>query len=196
MKKVYIICPVRNLNTDERTVLEEYVHKLEAQGIRVHFPPRDTNQNDLTGWNIVLQNRKAVEECDEVHVFWNKNSQGSLFDLGMALALKKPVKLVNAIEPTHGKSFENVLLEWEKKQDFSTNDEKMHATIAEYIKALSRTKKKDWNKAAALSKTVANFIHSQEFQTWAARNQEDPLVSKLATAYSKFVQRIMQTLFL
>jgi nucleoside 2-deoxyribosyltransferase len=114
--KIFIICPVRNMTADERIALEAYIHKLESQGNTVHFPPRDTNQNDPTGWNIIAQNRAAIEGCDEVHIFWNKDSQGSMFDLGMAFAFRKPVTLINTVEPTPTKSFENVLLKWAKKE--------------------------------------------------------------------------------
>ena len=41
-------------------------------------------------------------------------SLGSRFDLGMAWALRKPLKLVRHVAPTPHKSMENVILYWQK----------------------------------------------------------------------------------
>ena len=53
---------------------------------------------------------QVIGEDDEVHVYWNGKSQGSFFDLGMAFAFEKPIKLINKIEATESKGFNNVLL--------------------------------------------------------------------------------------
>ena len=38
------------------------------------------------------------EKADEVHVIWDGRSVGTVFDFGMAFALRKPIKIVY-IEP-------------------------------------------------------------------------------------------------
>jgi nucleoside 2-deoxyribosyltransferase len=38
-------------------------------------------------------NRGFIEWADEVHVFWDQRSVGTLFDLGMCFALRKPIKI-------------------------------------------------------------------------------------------------------
>ena len=108
--KIFIICPVRNIKKQENQTIQQYIAKLESQGHQVHYPPRDTNQNDKVGFNICTENKHAVESADEVHVYWNPTSTGSLFDLGMAFALGKTIQLINSVESTPTKSFNNVLL--------------------------------------------------------------------------------------
>jgi len=110
---IFIICPVRNLTREEKFQIQYYIYSLEYKGNIVHYPLRDTNQNDNIGYNICLENAQAIINADEVHVFWNKDSKGSLFDLGMAFITDKKIKLINKIEPTEYKSFENVLLKLE-----------------------------------------------------------------------------------
>ena len=108
--RIYIICPVRNATQIELHKINEYVRSLEKLGHIVHFPPRDTNQ-DNTGIQICEQNRKAIEDADEIHIFWvGGQSKGSLFDFGMAFMLRKPIVLINKVIQTSTKSFENVLL--------------------------------------------------------------------------------------
>jgi nucleoside 2-deoxyribosyltransferase len=107
--KIFVITPVRG---GVPPAVSAYVRRLEAQGHTVFFPPRDTDQtDDGIGLNICRANRRWIELADEVHVWWNPESTGSHFDLGMAFALRKPLRLVNAPHRTLSKSFANVLLE-------------------------------------------------------------------------------------
>ena len=110
--KIFIICPVRNMTETENTTILNYIKRLEDNGNIVHYPPRNTNQNDECGIRICLDNSNAIKESDEVHVYWNKDSKGSLFDLGMAFSMGKTIRLINSkdIIKTSYKSFENVLL--------------------------------------------------------------------------------------
>lgn len=110
--RIFIICPVRKLQDAERARIQKYIEDLERRGHKVHWPPRDTPQDDPVGINICAANRAALEAAEEVHVWYNPESQGSLFDLGMAWALRKSIRLINDIVPTSQKSFANVLLAW------------------------------------------------------------------------------------
>jgi hypothetical protein len=124
-KKIFIICPVREADQNEKDFLAEYVSMLEMEGNRVHLPARDTRQDDATGgYNICSQNYDAICESDEVHVYWTEKSKGSLFDIGASFGENKkrgkPIKLINreyvekAVERQKKegikKSFEMVLL--------------------------------------------------------------------------------------
>jgi hypothetical protein len=114
--KIFLICTVR-LGVTEFS--KKYVEKLESEGHKVHFPPRDTNQIDpLKGFNICIDNSKAIKESDEVHVIYNPKSQGIHFDLGVAWALGKKIKVVNPEEfpeeKSQNKSFLNMMEIWEK----------------------------------------------------------------------------------
>lgn len=110
---IYIICPVRNGTPPE---VGEHVAHLEAEGHRVHFPPRDVDQNDETGERIVSEHFAAMRKADRVDVFWDSTSTGSHFDAGMAYALSTTlvngpdINFVHAFqEDREGKSYEKVL---------------------------------------------------------------------------------------
>jgi nucleoside 2-deoxyribosyltransferase len=115
--KVFLICPVRNATEAQIDKIKSYIYGLEAHGTDVHYPARDTDQNDPVGYRICCDNRQAIEKCDEVHIFWDAQSKGSLFDLGMAFALKKKIVIANMdeIEPTPNKSFTNMICHWMMK---------------------------------------------------------------------------------
>lgn len=109
--KIYLICPVRMATEYTTDVAKYYVEKFESEGHAVFYPQRDVEQeNDPTGLNIVETELQAIRECDAVYIIWNKDSKGSHFDLGAALALNKPVVLLKSIFPDpEGKSYEKVI---------------------------------------------------------------------------------------
>lgn len=127
-KKIFLICPVRygdHITTEEHRETQKkirlYVEKLEKAGHKVYWPLRDTNQDDPTGLRICTDNAKGIIWADEIHVWWDPNSQGSLFDFGMSFMChilgSKKIVLANPgeVKPTEKKSFNNVLLELHKK---------------------------------------------------------------------------------
>lgn len=119
---VFVICTVRLGEAPEAI---EYVNELEKAGHKVVYPPRDTEQNDDTGFSICTQNRAGIENADEVHVFYDACSQGIHFDLGMSFALRKKIKIVKIlrrVNPMYAsveegnektKSFATMLEYWE-----------------------------------------------------------------------------------
>jgi hypothetical protein len=118
MYDVFLICPVRNATDEQKQKMKDYIFELESTGKTVYYPDRDTDQtDDGIGFRICADNKNAINNSKEVHIFWDKNSQGSLFDLGMAFALRKPLTLVNisGIEITSNKSFSNMVLEWNRR---------------------------------------------------------------------------------
>ena len=48
------------------------------------------------------KNKEEMKKCDEVHIIWDGVSQGTLVDLGMALGMDKPIKIVNIIPRSWG----------------------------------------------------------------------------------------------
>lgn len=110
---IYIVGPVRGIEGDVHQTIAHYVQAQEYDGHTVHWSLRDTEQNDPTGYRICTDNLRAIQNCDRVDVFWTGTSQGPLFDLGIAWALGKPLKLVEEfVEPPKGKCFQRVLREW------------------------------------------------------------------------------------
>jgi len=108
--KAFLICPVRGHAASETA---EIVRRLESDGWEVHWPHRDTNQDDSIGLQICSDNRDAILSAHRVFVVWDGESTGCLFDLGMAFALQKPITVLECPMPTSGKSFQNMMRAWE-----------------------------------------------------------------------------------
>ncbi len=117
-KKVFLISPVRNADPAVMALVEAYVRDLETHEYIVHWPSRDTHQNDPTGgWNICVTNFSKMFEADEVHVWYVKTSVGSLFDTGglfmfvEIMKMKKTIVIANEVdvEDKEPKSFFKVL---------------------------------------------------------------------------------------
>lgn len=116
IKKIFIICSVRGASDEYKRKLEEYVSKLELEGHIVHLPHRNTNQN-ARGIDICNQNAKAIENCDEVHIFYNSISQGTHFDMGVAFAFKKKLVVVENEVYGEGKSYPRMIDEWSNEYE-------------------------------------------------------------------------------
>ena len=116
---IYIICPVNNATEQQKEKLKAYKELLQTQGHTAYYPADDNphEETDDIGYIICEENRRATIEADEIHIFWDATSKGTLFDLGMAFALNKPLKIVNFDELvfTEKKSFTNMINEWSKR---------------------------------------------------------------------------------
>jgi len=114
--KIFIICTVRGASDEYKRELEDYVAELEGKGHKVHLPHRDTNQ-EATGIEICRENATAIYNAQEVHIFYNELSQGTHFDMGVAFAVGKRIKVIKNGEITMGKSFSRMLAEWQINSD-------------------------------------------------------------------------------
>lgn len=110
--KIFIIGAVRGASDEWRHKLEAYVEALEAQGVSVYLPHRDTNQT-MPGLAICRANMAAIAAAEEIHLFYKADSQGSHFDMGVAFALNKKLVAVDLPEYGEGKSFPRMVREWE-----------------------------------------------------------------------------------
>lgn len=70
----------------------ELAERLRSEGYRVYVPGKQTKQ-DTDELSIATANRDAMRSADEVRIFWDGTSHGVIFDLGMAFAMGKKVKL-------------------------------------------------------------------------------------------------------
>jgi hypothetical protein len=120
MRKIYVISPVK-LKEEEKNFLEKYVDNLEKNGYDVYWPLRDVNQN-FGELETCYQNKKAIIKADEIHIYWDPESEEIKFDLGMMFILldsqpkRKFIRLINKrkIKRTPYKSLENLLILLEK----------------------------------------------------------------------------------
>ena len=112
--RIYLLCPVRLATPKQESELMELVIRLESEGHEVFYPAIDNIYEDIdkTGEDICLANESAIICSDIVYIYWCHKSTGSYFDLGLAWAYKKPIKLVNEIEVPDKPTFESLLANW------------------------------------------------------------------------------------
>lgn len=113
--KIFLICPVRNANDNQRKWIEDYVSEKETEGHKVHAPHLHTRQIDLFGgYAICKQNAEAVASSSLVSIYYDKESIGSVFDLGVTYALNKPIDLLNEneIEFNDNEFTDNLIKNW------------------------------------------------------------------------------------
>lgn len=100
--KIFLISPVRNIPLETYEKVWAYVARLEGAGYSVHWPIRDTKQEDQTGGFVICKTNFAkIIEADEIHVWYDEASGGSKFDMGGVfmlvemLGVKKKVVIAN-----------------------------------------------------------------------------------------------------
>ncbi len=82
-RKVFVICPVRNVTPKILEKIETYVAKLKNEGCDVYWPYRDTNQIDPSGGlEICRKNFSEIIRREEIHIWHDEASGGSKFDMG------------------------------------------------------------------------------------------------------------------
>lgn len=94
--KVFLICPVRNATEEQKRYIEDFVKEKNQNGMEVHAPHMHTVQQDMFGgYAICYQNANAIAESNEIDMYYDQNSTGSVFDLGVAYALNKKLVILN-----------------------------------------------------------------------------------------------------
>lgn len=73
--------------------MAEHANRLKAAGCDVKVPAFD-NHPDLDDLGVCKYNRDLIEWADEVHLFWDQRSMGTVFDFGMAFMARKPLKIL------------------------------------------------------------------------------------------------------
>ena len=95
MAKVFII---HSMGMSDEAL--EHARQLELQLHETYVPCRDTAQepgpDDPEDFEkvILAKNLEGIKWADEVHLIWDLSSMGSMFDLGSAYALGKPIYVV------------------------------------------------------------------------------------------------------
>lgn len=131
--QIYLICPVNKATAKEKEFLDAYVNSLEQRGLRVHYPPRDVNQEDSIGLRILTEHREAMRQVKATHIYWNGKSTGSFFDLGMCFMADKPLILANPeiIRETEFDEFDRAILE-QPLRDYDLMDLNSHLNASKY----------------------------------------------------------------
>ncbi|HPE14639.1 MAG TPA: hypothetical protein PLT65_02235 [Bacilli bacterium] len=88
---IFMICPVRNASQEVVDSLRRIKENLKNRGYHVHYPGDDTNKLDSVGYNICLANANAIGESNVVGIYYDPESTGTLFDLGVAYFLSKQI---------------------------------------------------------------------------------------------------------
>ena len=89
-------------STSYKEIMEEH-QKLLALNNEVRIPKFD--DYDLDELQICKRNVEDIKWADEVHIFWDQRSVGTIFDFGAAFALGKKIKLIFI----NNKTFLNVM---------------------------------------------------------------------------------------
>jgi len=119
-RSVFVICPVSIATPEVAARLQAYADMLEDNGVEVHLPQRDTNQLQ-NAFSICRENATAIKLSTEIHIFYNRMSKGTHFDLGVAFCMdqifgnKKIIKLVsvsNAGKESSQYGFESMIDQW------------------------------------------------------------------------------------
>jgi hypothetical protein len=103
LNNIFLICPVRRADLKQLEKINKYLNETEKQGLKVYYPARDTNQIDDIGYRICRDNASAIANSDRVHIFYDQDSSGSIFDLGVAyyyqwLDKNRKFKIINIEE--------------------------------------------------------------------------------------------------
>lgn len=111
--KIFLICPVRNATEKDKKWIESFVEEAYNNGINIHAPHLHTVQTDLFGgYTICKQNEEAVATSNEIDIYYDKSSTGSVFDLGVAYTLHKPLRLLNQVKLDEKEFVDNLIKNW------------------------------------------------------------------------------------
>ncbi len=88
MKKIALIG-----STHLRDKMKWHQHRLREKRDEAMLPSFD-NDVEGEGLDLLRNNRWLIEWADEVHLFWDGRSIGTIFDFGMVFALRKPLKII------------------------------------------------------------------------------------------------------
>ena len=106
LEKAYLICPVRKQTENEKIAIDKAIAEIRKE-YDLYIPYE--HPQDIDGSLIHERNRKHIVEAKIVFIWWKPDSIGSHVDLGMAFILGHPLKVLNKIIRTEGKSYSNVL---------------------------------------------------------------------------------------
>lgn len=117
--KIFLISPVRNITETQAKEIENYSQSKIFEGFQIHVPQVNTFQKDkFGGYSICFQNASAIGESSEIHMYYDQTSKGSMFDLGVAYYLDKPLIVINdkEIEYNNNDFGDYIVVHWNDKK--------------------------------------------------------------------------------
>lgn len=88
-----------------------YASQMESKGHKVRLPFFDEDMADEL--ELAERNRENIEWADEIHIFWDGRSSGTILDFGIAFGLRKPIKIIFLEE----KTIAGIMRKYERKND-------------------------------------------------------------------------------
>lgn len=88
--KVYLAGPFRELG--QRAMVNDARDRIHSLGMRVFSPVHDIGHG--TAEEVVQKDLDAIRECDVIFAFLNGSSPGTVFEVGFARGIDKPVYCV------------------------------------------------------------------------------------------------------
>lgn len=103
---VYLAGPVQHATEEDLAYCRNEVRRREAKGQTVYWPQRDTPSGSEA--QAVAANLEAIRACDVCVVWFSTYSAGTVFDIGAAEALGKPLVVLNANDLCNGRVVNSV----------------------------------------------------------------------------------------
>ena len=79
-------------STQYRQKMQVHKEQIEGYGHTVKMPLFDSDVRKEI--DIATENKERIKWADEVHLFWDGRSQGTLWDVAVAFALDKPIRII------------------------------------------------------------------------------------------------------
>lgn len=115
--KKFLISPVRNVSPEQTLEIESFKKDKVDAGFDLHVPQKDTFQKDkFGGYSICFQNANAIAESTELYLYYDQTSKGSMFDLGIAYYLNKPLTVINkdSIDFDQDDFGDQIVINWDR----------------------------------------------------------------------------------
>lgn len=117
-KQIFIISPVRNMQAHIMAKLLQQKDYYSKLGYNVYIPYIDTDQT-VSELNICLKNIDEIKKSEFLLIYFEEDSIGSIYDIGVSMSLNKKIININEIQKTDSKSFNNLLIDYINKTNLT-----------------------------------------------------------------------------
>jgi len=110
-RSVFTIWPTNSATSEELASIEKHVSSLRRDGVRVDFSPEERLQDAAAGLERRRREKEAIKKADEILVFYKPGDPEVLHNIGRAFAAEQQITLINTLQETPKKSFDNVMID-------------------------------------------------------------------------------------